>query len=465
MQLKLRAKSYEMNMTEGPILKKLIRYSLPLIGTNLLQILFNSADVVVLGKMVDAYAMGAVGSTSSLINLLLGLFVGLSSGASVIVSRRMGAKDEEGAHKAVGTAIFLSLICSAILLVVGVTCSRYFLQWMDTDPVLIDGATRYMQIYFLGIPIILLYNFIASILRAVGDTFRPLLYLLIGGVVNVGLNVFCIKVLHLTVEGVAIATVASQLLSVILSLIALFKSKGYGRLILKYVKPDKKQLKDILKIGLPAGLQGMLFSLSNVVIQSNINAFKAETIAGNTAAAQLDSLIYTLGNALSLSCMAFVSQNYGCGKIDRIKKVLLTSIGLSTVVTLSFGMLIYLLADPLLSLFVDVPAVKEYAKIRLLVMCTTYFMCSIMECFSYTMRSLGKSISAMIISLVGACGFRLLWVNTFFLLNPTRFMLYLAWPVSWVLTISIYLCCVLPMLSKLSKKMKEDSAQDNIEKI
>ncbi len=453
MQNRVQPKMHEMNMTEGPILKKLIIYALPFIGTNLLQVLFNATDVIVLGLLVNEYAVGAVGATGSLINLLIGLFVGLSSGASVVVSRRMGAKDMEGAHKAVGTAICLALISGAILLVVGVTCSRYFLEWMATPALLIDDATKYMTIYFIGVPILILYNFIASVLRAVGDTFRPLIYLMIGGVVNVGLNIFCITVLNLTVEGVAIATVASQLLSVILSLIALLKSKGYARLRLKYLRIDKKQLKEIILIGLPSGIQSVLFNVSNVIIQSNINAFGEDTVAGNTAAAQLDALIYTVGNAIANSGMAFVSQNYGAGKTHRVKKVLMSSVLLSTVICGVFGLSMVLLSDILLAIIVKSEVIVEYAKIRLTVLGVTYFMCGIMESLSYTMRALGKSINAMIISLIGACGFRILWVNTVFMLNPTRFMLYLSWPVSWVLTILMYIFTVFPMIKKMEKRM------------
>lgn len=453
MHQRVHPKTREMNMTDGPILKKLIIYALPLIGTNLLQILFNATDVAVLGMLVDDYAVGAVGSTSSLINLIIGLFVGLSAGANVVVARYMGSKNEEGAHRAVGTSICIALISGAILLVVGVTCSRYFLEWMGTDELLIDGATKYMTIYFIGAPIMILYNFIASILRAVGDTIRPLIYLMIGGVLNIGLNVFCILVLDLTVEGVAIATVAAQLLSVILSLIALFKSKGYGQFRFKYFKIYKQQLLDILKVGLPSGIQGVLFNISNVVIQSNVNAFGPETVAGNTAAAQFDGMIYTTGNAIALSCMAFTSQNYGAGKISRIKRVFWNSVFFCSIVMAVVGGVFILFSDLLLKIVVSEPEIIELAKIRLFVLASTYLLCGIMECLSYSLRALGKSITAMIISLIGACGFRLLWVNTLFLLNPTRYMLYLAWPISWVFTIAMYCVIYFPLVKKISKRM------------
>ncbi len=453
MERRVHPKSREMVMTSGPLFKKLVIYALPLIGTNLLQVLFNAADVAILGMFASSTDVGAVGSTTSLINLIVALFVGLSSGASVVISRRMGEKDEEGAHRAVGTSILISLISGAILLAVGVTCARIFLSWLDTPAELIDGATRYMTIYFLGVPIIMLYNFIASILRAVGDTLRPLIYLMIGGVLNIGLNIFCILVLDLTVEGVAIATVISQLVSVVLSLIALFKSKGYSQFRLKYLKIDKKQLKEIFLIGLPSGFQSALFSISNVLIQSSINSFGDLTVTANTAAQQLDGLLYYMGNGIALACMAFVSQNYGAGKIVRIKKTFWMSVFLCLGIQTLFGVIFVLLSQPLLSIIVQEPEIIEIAKTRLLILGLTYSLCGVMECFSFSMRAMGKSLTAMIISLIGACGFRILWLNTIFIIYRNLTMLYLSWTVSWVLTIAMYCCFYFPLLRKIEKRM------------
>ncbi len=451
MHQRVQPKNHEMDMTSGSLFKKLVLYSLPLIGTNLLQMLFNAADVVVLGIFCGDNEVGAVGATTSLINLIIAVFVGLSAGASVVISKYMGAGDEEGAHRAVGTAIVLALISGVILLVVGVTCSKYFLVWLNTPSEQIDGAIRYVTIYFMGVPIIMLYNFIASILRAVGDTFRPLIYLLIGGVLNIGLNIFCILVLNLTVEGVAIATVSSQLVSVVLSLIALFKSKGYGQFRFKYFRIYKKQLKEIILVGLPSGLQGALFNIANVTIQANINAFGPETVTANTAAQQFDGILFFIGNGIALSCMSFVSQNYGAGKLDRIKRVLWQAILLVTGVGITLGVLLVLCAEPLLRIMTSDPLVIEYAKIRLTILGLTYFTCGIMECFSYTLRSLGKSVTAMIISLIGVCGFRILWLNSIFLLVPTRPMLYWAWTLSWVFSTGLYCCFFFPLIKKLGK--------------
>ena len=453
MHNRVHPKNHEINMTEGKIFGKLIKYALPLVGTNLLQVLFNATDVAILGVLVNERAVGAVGSTGSLINLILAIFLGLSTGANVVVSRAMGANCKEDAHKAVGTSISIALVSGFILMLIGITCSRFFLGLMGTTSEFIDDATKYMTIYFIGVPIMMLYNFIASILRAVGDTFRPLMYLMIGGIINVGLNVFCILVLNLTVEGVAIATVASQCVSVVLSLIALFKSKGFAQLKLKYIRFFKKQFKLIITIGLPAGIQGALFNISNVLIQSNINAFGWKTVSGNTASAQFDGMVYTTGNAIALACMAFVSQNYGAGKVDRIKKSFWLSVLLVSIVQFSIGFIFILFADILLGIMANDPEVLEYAKIRLSIMSITYFICGIMECFSYSMRALGKSVTAMIISLIGACGFRILWVKTIFLLNPTRAMLYFAWPISWGLTVCMYCFFFFPQIKKIGNRM------------
>ncbi len=459
MHVRVKSKSHEMDMTVGPLFKKLIIYAMPLIGTNLLQVLFNAADVAILGIFASDNDVGAVGATNSLINLIIAIFIGLSSGASVVISRHMGENDIEGAHRAVGTSIVISLISGAILLIVGVTCSKYFLAWLDTPDTLIDGATKYITIYFCGVPIIMLYNFIASILRAVGDTFRPLIYLLIGGVINIGLNIFCILVLNLTVEGVAIATVVSQLVSVVLSLIAILKSKGFGQLKLKYLRIYKKELKRIILIGLPSGLQGALFNIANVFIQSNINAFGDKMVTANTAAQQFDGMLVYIGNGVALSCMAFVSQNYGAKKMDRVKKVFWQSVFLSFTIVTLLGIVFVLLSDYLLRIITTDPVVIEYAKIRLTILGLTYGFCSVMECFSYSMRGMGKSLTAMIISLIGVCGFRLLWLNTVFLLNPTREMLYLTWTISWVVSILLYCCFYFPLIRNTEKRLLEKCSE------
>ena len=445
--------THEMDLTKGPIFKQLLIYSIPLILTNIIQSLFNVADTTILGIFVNEHAVGAVGCTNSLINLCIGLFVGLSAGANVVMAKYVGAKNEQGAHRTVGTSIIVSLISGFFLMIVGVVFARTFLTWMGVSETLIGDATKYLQIYFMGMPIMLLYNFIASILRAVGDTTRPLIYLLIGGALNVGLNVFCILVLNLTVEGVAIATIASQVVTATLSIIALLRSKGYARIKAKNLRIHKTELKDIIRIGLPSGIQGVLFNIANVLVQTNVNAYGEIATSGNAISSQFDAFIYTTGNAIAIACMVFVSQNLGAGKIHRIRKVVGVAMLFSAVVTAVMGLAMFLASDLLIGIMANDVQVITFAKYRLTVLTLTYFLCPVMECFAFTMRALGKSITAMIISLVGICVFRILWVNTIYLLNPTPTMLFLVWPASWVVTIAIYLFFYFPLIKKLEKNI------------
>lgn len=454
MQARVQPKArHEMDMTKGPILKNLIIFAIPLICSNILQLLFNAADTAILGIFVNEDAVGAVGATSSLITLITSMFLGFSAGATVVLSRAAGENDVEKARKVVGTAVCVSLIGGVFLMVIGVVGAKQFLTWMNCDERIINLSTTYLRIYFIGAPIMMFYNFTASILRAVGDTARPMIYLLVGGIVNVGLNVFCIVVLNMTVEGVAIATIASQTIAAILSLIAILRSDGYSKLKLKYLRIFKKQLKELVKIGLPSGIQGSLFSISNVIIASAINLYGKDAMAGSTIAGQFDGMVYTTGHAVSLACMSFVSQNFGAGKIDRIKKVVWISIIVSTVACLTVGLTFLALKDLLFGIMADDPIVLDFAFKRYSLVGPLYFLCGIMEVFSLTLRALGKSITAMIITLCGACIFRILWLNTVYLLAPSFLMIFYAWPISWVLTIGIYLFCYFPLIHKVEKDM------------
>lgn len=450
---------YEMNMTEGPIFKKLIIFALPLMATNILQLLFNVADVAVLG--IAGYDVGPVGSTNALINLIIGLFVGLSVGANVLVARFVGSNEKERASRVVGMSVILALIVGVCLSVVGIFCARIFLGWMECPAEFIDDATLYMQIYFCGMPVILLYNFCSSILRAVGDTKRPLYYLVVGGVINVALNFILVYFAQMGVAGVAIATVASQLISVILSVISLFRSKGFAHLDVKHMRFFKAELSEMIKIGLPAGLQGCVFSLSNVVIQSTINSFGTAAVNGNTIAMQFDGFIYNAMNAIALSCMAFVSQNLGAKKFDRIKRTVLLSHGIVAVVGLVVGGIILLIARPVAGIMAKTPLDVEFAWTRLLISSLTYFLCGLMEVMSNTMRGLGKSTVAMIISLSGSCLFRILWVHTFVVWWHEYWVLYLSYPISWALTYGIYLIIYFPVIKKVKRKLNEEQTEQD----
>lgn len=451
---------FEMDMCSGPLLKKLIIYTLPLLLTNVLQLTFNMADIIVLGSLVSDDAVAAVGATGALINLIIGLFVGLSVGANVLVARCVGSGDKDKAHKIVGMSVLLGVTIGILLGIVGFFCSRYFLEWMGCDAEVIDMATKYMRIYFVGMPIILLYNFCAAILRAVGDTVRPLIYLVVGGVVNVGLNVLFVAVFHKDVEGVAIATVVSQLISAVLSVITLLKSDGYARFKWSNLRLYKAELAEMAKIGLPAGLQGCVFSLSNVVIQSTVNSFGKTVMTANTVASQLDGFIYNAMNAVSLSAMAFVSQNLGARNFDRINKTTKEALALASVVGVVMGGMVLLLRVPLCNLFTDSQEVVQLACSRLYIIATTYFTCGLMDVMSNVMRGLGRSTTAMIVSLSGSCLFRILWIMTLCRWIHTLPMLYWVYPVSWVLTFIIFAFMYKPTLKKVrSAAIAEDEAK------
>ena len=451
---------FEMDMCSGPLLKKLIIYTLPLLLTNVLQLTFNMADIIVLGSLVSDDAVAAVGATGALINLIIGLFVGLSVGANVLVARCVGSGDKDKAHKIVGMSVLLGVTIGILLGIIGFFCSRYFLEWMGCDAEVIDMATKYMRIYFVGMPIILLYNFCAAILRAVGDTVRPLIYLVVGGVVNVGLNVLFVTVFHKDVEGVAIATVVSQLISAVLSVITLLKSEGYARFKWGNLRLYKAELAEMAKIGLPAGLQGCVFSLSNVVIQSTVNSFGKTVMTANTVASQLDGFIYNAMNAVSLSAMAFVSQNLGARNFDRINKTTKEALALAGVVGVVMGGMVLLLRVPLCNLFTDSQEVVQLACGRLYIIATTYFTCGLMDVMSNVMRGLGRSTTAMIVSLSGSCLFRILWIMTLCRWIHTLPMLYWVYPVSWVLTFIIFAFMYKPTLKKVrSAAIAEDEAK------
>lgn len=457
-------KNFEMNMCEGKIFGKLVVYALPLVLTNVLQLLFNAADVAVLGIFVSDDAVAAVGATGALINLIIGLFVGLSVGANVLVARFSGEQNVDSAHKTVGTSVIVSLITGVILAFIGYFFAETFLEWTKCDPDVLDMATKYLKIYFIGMPIMMLYNFCASILRAVGDTMRPLIFLIIGGVVNIGLNIFFILVLDKTVEGVAIATVVSQGISAVLSIIVLLKGKGYAKLDMKKFKIYTPELKEMIRIGLPAGLQGCVFSISNVLIQSTINTFSKTYMTANTVASQFDGFIYNAMNAVALSCLAFVSQNYGAKKFDRIRTVVRQSVLLVTVIGLVIGGGVILFSAQLCGLITDDPEIIRIAQNRLYILASTYFTCGIMDVLSNFMRGLGKSTTAMIVSLSGSCLFRIIWLKTVYLLNPTIEMVYIVYPISWVLTIGVYMIMYFPTLNHAKKEVAKAEAEvGNIE--
>lgn len=439
-------------MTSGAIFKKIVAFAVPLIFTNLLQILFNMCDVLVLGIFVNDRAVAAVGGTSALINLIVGLFVGLSVGANVMVSAYLGKKDEERVRRTVGTSLLVAVIVGTGLIFVGVFGAKTFLEWMSCDENVIDMSATYLKIYFIGMPVMMVYNFCAAILRAAGETVKPLVYLTIGGVVNVILNVFFVLVLKKNVEGVAIATVVSQCISAACCIVLLLKSKGALQLRFKYFRIYREQLWEMIKIGVPSGLQGCLFSISNVVVQSSVNSFGEYVMAGNSYSQQIESVVYQAMNGVSLSALSFVGQNYGAGKYDRIKKIVLECVLLVTAVGVVLGGLAVLLAKPIVGLITDDAYVVDVAEKRLLIVCAPYFLCGIMEVYSFTLRGFGKSTSSMLINLFGTCVFRLVWIKIMLGIIDEVYIIYWAYPISWFLAAAGMIIYYEIVIRKLIKK-------------
>lgn len=451
------ARSHEMDMTDGPILKKVIMFALPLMFSGILQLLFNAADIIVVGKFAGSLALAAVGSTSSLISLMVNLFIGISTGANVLAARYFGSRNGRDLSRCVHTAIALSGVLGLFVGILGIFLSTPMLKMMNTDPEVLPLSSLYLKIYFIGVPATVVYNFSAAILRAIGDTDRPLRYLLISGIVNVVLNLITVVGFHMSVAGVAIATATSQYVAAVLVVICLVNSEGPYRLVPKKLAFHKDMLVDILKLGVPAGLQSTLFSVANVLIQSSVNSFGAAVMAGNSAAANLEGFVYTAMNALYHATLCFVSQNVGARKFSRIKKIVLSCAGLVSAVGIVLSVLLYLFQTQLLSLYISSTdpnrdAVLHYGMIRIFYVCLPYFLCGLMEVGCGALRGLGKSWTPLIVSTMGACGFRIIWIATAFAAYRTLPCLYLSWPISWILTLAAHYIIYLFSYKKLLRQ-------------
>ncbi|MBE6953504.1 MAG: MATE family efflux transporter [Ruminococcaceae bacterium] len=443
---------YEMDMCRGPLVGKILRFSLPLMLSGILQLLFNAADLAVVGQYSGDTALAAVGSTSALTNLLVNLFIGLSVGANVIVARLYGSGDYKSISKAVHTAITLALIGGVALVFIGYFLSRPLLEMMDTPADVIDRSVVYMRIIFCGMPALLLYNFGAAILRSIGDTKRPLYFLLFAGVLNVVLNLFFVIVLNMDVDGVALATILSQCVSAALILTCLMRMDGPCRVSLRSLRLYKTEALQIVRIGLPAGIQSIMFSISNVLIQSSINSFGKQAMAGNTAGGNLEGFIYTAMNSFYQAALSFTGQNNGAKQYRRINRVLWISLIFVTIAGVALGMIVLLFGRQLLSIYSDEAVVIDYGMLRLRVFMTTYFLCGIMEVCGGMMRGMGYAITPMIVSLAGACGFRVLWIYTIFAANRTLTTLYISYPISWILTALAHLVCFLVVKHRLPRE-------------
>ncbi len=454
MSVQKSSKNYTMNLCEGSILNKLLLFSLPLIASSVLQLFFNAADVIVVGQFAGDNSLAAVGSNGSIINLLTNVFMGLSVGANVLVARYFASKEEQELRKTVHTAITVSVICGILLAIIGFFAAKQLLIWMQSPAEVIDLAALYLRIYFLGMPAMMAYNFGAAILRGVGDTKRPLYYLSFAGMINIVLNLIFVIIFHMDVAGVALATVISQCVSAVLVLRCLTRETGAIRLEKQYLGVDKTTLIRILQIGLPAGVQGSLFSLSNVVIQSSINSFGNIIVAGNSAAANVEGFVYVAMNAFSQAIVAFVSQNIGAGKYERINRIVITTQLCVLAVGLVLGNAVYFFGEPILHLYSESDAVIQAGIKRLSVICTTYALCGMMDSMVGALRGLGYSVMPMIVSLLGACVFRIAWISVFFQMEQyhTIDTVYFAYPISWGLTLGVHILCFLIVRWRLKKR-------------
>ena len=435
-------KTKNRSMLEGPLLPSIISYTIPIILTSVLQLLFNAADLVVVGRFCGSVSVAAVGATGAITNLVINLFIGFSVGAGVSVAHALGAREDQAVHRAVHTALPTALVSGIILTVVGVAFSESLLKMMGTPDNVLSLSALYMRIYFGGMTFNMVYNFCASILRAAGDTKTPLVYLTLAGVVNVLLNLCFVIVLHLNVAGVALATTISQGISAVLVVIALMRRTDACHLSLKNMRFYKPQLLKMVRIGLPAGIQGSLFSISNVMIQSSINSFGEIIMSGNAAAGNIEGFVYVGMNSFQQTAVNFVGQNVGAHQYKRARKTLFLCLGCAAVVGLSTSLLAYAFAPQLLSIYItDSVEAISYGVMRMSVVCLTYSLCGLMDTTTGALRGMGASTVPMIISILGVCGVRMGWILTVFQLPQfhTPWWLYISYPVSWTFTFAAQL--------------------------
>ncbi|MCI8496055.1 MAG: MATE family efflux transporter [Lachnospiraceae bacterium] len=451
----MKARSYEIDMCSGSIFPKILAFSIPLMISSILQLLFNAADMVVVGRFAGSTALAAVGANASLINLLTNLFIGFSVGANVMVAQFYGARKEQEMGETVHSSLVLSFVCGVILLVIGILAAPEILILMGTPQDVLSQAVLYIRIYFAGMPVILLYNFGSSILRAVGDTRRPLYYLLAAGVINIILNLIFVIGFKMGVAGVALATVISQCVSAALILRCMMHMEGGCQVRLSKLSMKRDKVFQIMRIGFPAGLQGTVFSLSNVLIQSSVNSFGSVAMAGNTAASNIEGFIYMAMNSYHQTALSFTSQNFGAGNYKRIVKVLLECFATVTVVGLSMGWASYWLGNQLLGIYSSDPQIIEVGMLRLSVICTTYCLCGIMEVLVGGLRGIGSAVLPMVVSLLGACGFRIIWIFTVFSRHRSLWVLYVSYPVSWTLTALVHTICFMIVFSAHKRRARE----------
>ena len=443
-------------MLHGPLFPSIVRYTIPIILTSLLQLLFNAADLVIVGRFCGSVSVAAVGATGSITNLLVNFFIGLSVGAGVTVAHGLGSREDAMVRNTIHTALPTALLSGIVLTIIGIAFSEGLLEMMGTPENVLPLSALYMKIYFAGITFTMVYNYCAAILRAAGDTKSPLIYLSLSGVVNVVLNIFFVTVLHMNVAGVALATTISQGISAVLVVMALMKRTDACRLELKAMRFYKLPLVKMLRIGLPAGIQSSLFSISNVLIQSSVNSFGDIFMSGNAASANLEGFIYTSLNAFHQTAVNFIGQNAGAKQYQRVSKTLAICLSSVLVVGLTLGSLAYFFGPQLLSLYItDSPEAISYGMLRLSIICMTYFICGLMDVSTGALRGLGASFVPMLISVLGVCGIRIGWIYTIFQIPRfhTPQCLFISYPISWAITFVFQMAAFVVVYRKHTKFM------------
>ena len=442
---------YEIDMCNGPLMGKLITFSVPLILSSNLQLLFNAVDIIVVGKFSGSTSLAAVGSTTALINLLINLIMGVSMGTSVLCGHFYATKDKKAMSETVHTSISFALIGGIVIGLLGILLSPWALTLMDTPSDIFGEASLYIRVYFLGLPFFMLYNYGAAVLRAVGDTKRPLYYLVIAGVINAVLNMILVIFFHMGVLGVAIATVFSQFISCVLVIRCLRKTQSSYHLDYKKLKINFFYLKKLFKIGLPAGLQGVVITFSNVLLQSSVNSFGGVAMAGYTAANNVFGFLYATVNSFAQTCMAFMSQNYGAKKFHRMDKVVFECIILSVSVTIVLGGLVYIFGEPILGIYTNSDEVIKYGMEVFLYTTASYFICGLMDLFPGAMRGMGYSTVPMILSVIGTVGIRIFWIYCIFPFHHSLDVLFISYPLSWTVTVIMQIICYILVRSKVKK--------------
>lgn len=454
MESQTKKSKYEIDMCNGTIMDKLISFSLPLMLSGILQLMFNAVDIIVVGRFSGSQSLAAVGSTTALINMFTNLFIGISLGANVLVARFYAAKREKEMSETVHTAITLALISGIVMAFVGLIFSRFALELMDTPDDVIGLSTLYMRIYFLGMPFFMLYNYGAAILRAVGDTKRPLFFLVAAGVINAGLNLLLVIVFDMGVAGVAIGTIVSQMISSILVLRCLCRSEGSYKLSFSKLRIRGIYMKQIFQVGIPAGIQSTVINFSNVLLQSSVNSFGSTAMAGYTAANNIFGFLYVTVNSVTQTCMSFTSQNYGAGKSKRMDKVLIDCIILSVVITSILGVSAYGFGPELLKIYTEDAKVIQCGMEILLYTTVTYFLCGLMDLFPGALRGMGHSAVPMILSVIGTVGTRIVWIFWIFPAHRSLDILFISYPASWIITIIMQVICYYFVRKKVHRNMQ-----------